>query len=164
KVVAPTQDRATGPGLRHPVECNGEASAGPAEAQLAGLDNKIHARLCQLDARTSDSARQAPDDVVADAIHGPRSADALGEPAFTAAILDGAKRPRARYAKPRRHGETLKRTRSPARNAAGGSRSTAKLRNSVLPITCQPVGISVAAIAVCPAANKTLPAGTTERT
>ena len=47
---------------------------------------------------------------------------------------------------------------------SAGWRSGSKLRTSVRPITCQPVGMALEVMAVCPAANSTLPAGTDWRT
>src|SRR5690606_27294605 len=98
---------------------------------------------------------------VSGAIHGPGRADAVCEHPGTAAVLN---RGHGADARKRNHGACSKATRSPARMRAGGSDAGLKLTNRVLPITGQPVGMEVAAIAVCRAANSTLPGGTVCRT
>jgi hypothetical protein len=64
--------------------------------------------------------------------------------AETACILQRTERPGAQNSD---HGATSNRMASPARNKVGGVAPASKLRKSVRPMMCQPVGIAVAAIA-----------------
>ncbi len=92
------------------------------------------------------------------AVHRPRGADAVPQHAEPPCILQGGQRANTKD-RDRRHGSSTNWTRSPGARIVGGSCIGSKFWKVVLPMTCQPVRMGVAATAVCPAATVPCPAG-----
>src|SRR5690606_14358499 len=151
----PLQHHAIVPGIKAP--------AGQADPALPALQSQPDAGHGDFNAAVIGASQRAGQ-AVGHTIHGSRCADAMTQLAEPAGILHRGQGPGAGYGDDGAHGAAVKLTRSPGDSWVGGSAAGSKFLNSVLPMTCQPVGSSVAVIAVCPAANNTVPAGTIGRT